>query len=70
MQSIIGAKEITPAQYAKAKGCRVQYILKLLSDGKSVKHVMEVKKFSRFYVLVVPSDFSKKYFSKRQKLID
>ncbi len=53
-------KDISPHQYAKWKGCKVQYIHKLLLDGKIDKlpFVKEVKKYSRFYTLKVPDNLT------------
>lgn len=49
--------DISPAQYAKWKGCEVQYIHKLLKDEQWAKlpFIIKVKKYSRFYTLEVPS---------------
>jgi hypothetical protein len=49
-------KEVTPLQYSKYLGCSVQYIHKLLLRGQIGKlpNVIEVKRYSRFYLLVVP----------------
>lgn len=46
---------MTPAEYAKMIGCSPQYIHKVLKDGKKEKlpGVKGVKKYSRFYVLIV-----------------
>lgn len=57
-------KEITPAQYAELRGCKPQYIHKLLIDERIdlLPHVKEIKKFSRFYVLVVDKKLSKNNF--------
>ena len=59
-------KAITPTEYAKAKGCTVGYIRRMLKDEKELPHVQEVMKFGRFYTLKVPADFSKKYFTKKK----
>jgi hypothetical protein len=54
-------KEITPEQYAEWKGCTVQNITKHLRNGKFefLPEVKGVKKYSRFYTLVVPIDLLK-----------
>lgn len=53
-------KEITPQAYAKIYGCSVQYIHRLLKEEKIslLPNVLSVKKYSRFYVLIVPFEFS------------
>lgn len=57
-------KEITPAQYAKYRGFSPQYVHKILKDGKLelMPEVQEIKKYSRFYVLVVPDTISENSF--------
>lgn len=47
-------KEITPKQYAEYKKCTVANISKKLRTGVKLENVLEIKKFDRFYVLVVP----------------
>ena len=51
----IKTKQITPEQYASYKGCSVQYIHRLLKKGDMFKlpEIIEAKRYSRFYVLVV-----------------
>lgn len=52
-------KEITPSQYAKWKGyTSPRYVQKKLKDGKSLEGVIKVNKYSRFYTLVVPENYS------------
>lgn len=50
-----GTKEITPHQYAKYLGCSESNVSKHLRNGKMehLPDVIEVKRYSRFYVLVV-----------------
>lgn len=58
-------KEITPADYAQLYGTRdakPQYIQRLLKEGTPLPFVKEVKKFGRFYILVVPDDIKKSWF--------
>lgn len=64
-------KEITPASYAKLRGCKPQYIHKLLFDERIdlLPHVIEIKKFSRFYVLVVPNELKEKDFKKSKNIV-
>jgi len=50
-------KDITPLQYAKTVGCTLQNVTKHLRKGNHLDGVVKVKKFSRFYVLVVSADF-------------
>jgi hypothetical protein len=54
-------KELTPKNYANLYGCDPCYIRKILKqgDGNSLPFVKEVKRFSRFYVLVVPKKINK-----------
>lgn len=49
-------KEITPLQYSKYLGCTSQNISKHIRNGKIdfLPDVIEVKHYSRFYLLVVP----------------
>lgn len=51
-------KEITPHQYAKYLGCSKANVSKHLRNGKMefLPDVIRVKKYSRFYLLVVSSD--------------
>lgn len=53
-------KDISPGQYAKWKGCKVQYIHRLLLKEQLDKlpFVKSVKKYSRFYTLQVPIDLT------------
>lgn len=48
-------KEITPLQYAQYLDCTVQNVHKHLLHGKMefLPDVIEVKRYSRFYLLVV-----------------
>lgn len=46
-------KEITPTQYADYVGQSVQNITKHLRAFNSLDHVISVKQYSRFYLLVV-----------------
>lgn len=57
-------KEISPAQYAKWRGCHVSYIHRILLDGEIGKldFVRSVKKYSRFYTLEVPNDLTEDSF--------
>lgn len=57
-------KEITPLQYAKIIGFTPQYIHKLLKDGRMdmLPHIIEVKRYSRFYLLVVPANLTANSF--------
>lgn len=51
-------KQITPEQYAKYLGCSLSNVTKHLRNNKLqyLPHVKEVKKYSRFYLLVVPAN--------------
>jgi hypothetical protein len=49
----MATKEITPIQYADYLGQSVQNITKHLRAGNELAHVIEVKTYSRFYLLVV-----------------
>ena len=48
-------KEITPLQYSKYLGCSFSNVTKHLRNGKFeyLPDVIKVKKYSRFYLLVV-----------------
>lgn len=46
-------KEITPIQYADATDQTLQNVTKHLRHGKELPGVIEIKKYSRFYLLVV-----------------
>lgn len=50
-------KEITPLAYSKYLGCTVANVSKHLRNNKMqfLPDVIEVKKYSRFYLLVVPA---------------
>jgi len=58
----VKTKEITPQQYHKAgymlnkdgKKVSLQYIHRLLKNGKSLPSVIKVNNYSRFYTLEVP----------------
>lgn len=51
-------KEITPHQYAKYLKCTKANVSKHLRNNKMeyLPDVIKVKKYSRFYLLVVPAD--------------
>jgi hypothetical protein len=51
-------KEITPYQYARWYGCSPQYIHRLLleENWQKLPKILEIKRYSRFYLLVVPID--------------
>lgn len=51
-------KDITPLQYAKWRGQHPTNISKHLRKGNPLPYVIRVKRFSRFYVLVVPKELS------------
>lgn len=59
------AKELTPTEYADLAGYTPQHIHKLLKDGIKLKHVKNVKRYGRFYVLEVPDNLSKESFKKK-----
>lgn len=50
-------KEITPLQYANYLGCTSQNISKHIRNGKMefLPDVVKIKRYSRFYLLVVSS---------------
>lgn len=50
-------KEITPLQYSKYLGCSLSNVTKHLRNGKMqyLPDVIEVRHYSRFYLLVVPA---------------
>ena len=52
---------ITPGQYAKKKGCAVQYIHRLVAAEALAKlpGVKRINKYGRFYTLEVPKNFLK-----------
>jgi len=54
-------KEVTPLDYARWRGCTLQNITKHLRKGNLAKlpGVLMVKKYSRFYVLVVAANWGK-----------
>jgi hypothetical protein len=64
MGNVFSTKELSPQQYADLYGCTVQYIHRQLHNGVSLPHVVDIKKFSRFYVLLVPTYLTKKNFHK------
>lgn len=51
-------KEITPLQYSRILKCTVANVSKHLRNNKMqfLPDVIEVKKYSRFYLLVVPEN--------------
>lgn len=49
-------KEITPSEYAAYRGCTLQNITLHLRKGNKLPDVIKIKKYSRFYVLVVPAE--------------
>jgi len=53
-------KDISPKQYAKWKGCEVQYIHRLLKEERwdRLPHIVSVKRYSRFYTLEVPNNLT------------
>lgn len=46
--------DITPKDYAKWRGCTLQNVTKHLRAGNELPHVIDIKRYSRFYLLVVP----------------
>lgn len=50
-------KEITPLQYSKYLGCSVANVSKHLrkNNMQHLPDVIDVKRYSRFYLLVVPA---------------
>jgi hypothetical protein len=50
----MATKEITPIQYADYKGWSLQNVTKHIRAGNELEHVIEVKHYSRFYLLEVP----------------
>jgi hypothetical protein len=46
-------KEITPIQYAEATGQTLQNVTKHLRNANPLPGVIKVKKYSRFYILIV-----------------
>jgi len=61
----IKTKEIDPIQYAKWYGCHKSYIHKILQEGKisRLPFVKRVKRFSRFYTLIVDIDVTENSFT-------
>jgi hypothetical protein len=57
---MLKTKELTPAAYAKIKNCSTQNITKHLRANNKLDGVIRVKKYSRFYVLIVDNDFESK----------
>lgn len=53
MSKMRSIKEITPSDYAKVSGRQLNSITRSLRAGVALDGVIEVKKFGRFYVLVV-----------------
>lgn len=51
-------KEITPIQYADYSGYTLQGITKRLRNNQELEQVIEIKKYSRFYILIVPKSMS------------
>lgn len=49
-------KEITPTEYAKWRGVRLAAITKHIrgKNFKNLPYVIEIKKWSKFYIFVVP----------------
>lgn len=62
----MATKEITARAYAKLLGCSEQNVTKHIRNNKFeyLPHVIEVKRFSRFVVLVVPQTLAKDSFKK------
>ena len=52
-----GKKEITPIEYAEYKKCVPTYIHRLVQrkDFKRLPYVISIRKYSRFYLLLVPN---------------
>lgn len=62
----VKTKEITPHQYASYRGYKgVQLIHRWLKEGRTdmLTDVIEVKKYSRFYTLLVPHDLTEDSFT-------
>jgi hypothetical protein len=57
-------KELTAKAYAKILGCTEQNVTKHIRNEnfEYLPHVKEIKRFSRFVVLVVPDTLSKDSF--------
>jgi len=58
-------KDITPAQYARFKGCTLQNVTKHIRAGNALKlpYVIRLKNISRFYLLEVPKTLTNDNFS-------
>lgn len=48
---------ITPTQYADAKGITLQAVTKRIREKKKLEHVVRITKYGRFYILQVKKDF-------------
>lgn len=60
-------KDVTPKEYSKWYGCSLQYIGKCVRAGKVLPYVESIKKWSRFYLLVVPEDLNAETFEEIYK---
>lgn len=56
-------KDIQPKEYAKWYGCSLQYIGKCIRNGVELPYVLSIKKWSRFYLLVVPESLNAASFT-------
>lgn len=55
-------KEITPLEYAIMWGKTRQYVTRLLSQGRVLNYVANVKKFGKIYILTIPAKLTKENF--------
>lgn len=57
-------KDITPAEYAKYRGCSEQNISKHIRNGNALNlaYVIKLKNFGRFYLLEVPAKLNASTF--------
>lgn len=62
-------KEITPEQYAEYSGYTLSNITQHLRKGNPLIHVLEVKKYSRFYILKVPYTLNSNSFIPTSKIV-
>ena len=57
-------KDITPLQYAEWAGCTLQNVTKKIRNNGCLDGVITIKKFSRFYLLEVPTSMTSANFQR------
>ncbi len=63
----MGTKEITPLQYADYMGMTLQNVTKHIRARNELDHVISIRKYSRFYLLIVDKFLAVKSLEKARE---